>query len=192
MKNQSSKNPWQTHSTKVVYDNTWIQVSESLVTNPGGGDGIYGVVHFKNRAIGVIPIDDQDHTWLVGQFRYPTNTYEWEIPEGGCPSEEMPMDAARRELKEETGLVASNYEILIDGMALSNSVSTELATVFVASNLSQFEAEPEESEELCVRRLPLEEAVQMVIDGVITDAISVAGLLKLALVRHRNAAVEGT
>ncbi len=185
-------NPWRTHETKTVYDNPWIRVAESRVTNPGGGDGVYGVVHFKNRAIGVIPIDDEDHTWLVGQFRYPTNSYEWEIPEGGCPEGEGPLDAARRELKEETGLVASNYEILIDGMALSNSVSDELATIFVARGLSQMEAAPEETEDLRLRRLPLDEAIQMAMDGIIIDSISVAGLLKIAVLRNRNATVDAT
>ncbi len=185
-------NPWQTHETKTVYDNPWIRVSESRVTNPGGGDGIYGVVHFKNRAVGVIPIDDDDHTWLVGQFRYPTNSYEWEIPEGGCPEGEKPLDAAKRELKEETGLIASDYEKLIDGMALSNSVCDELSTVFVARGLSQHSPAPDETEDLCIRRLPLDEAIQMAIDGTIRDSISVASLLKIAILQNRNAAVDAT
>ena len=96
-------NPWITHSTRQVYENPWISVSENKVTNPGGGPGIYGVVHFKNRAIGVIPVDEEGNTWLVGQFRYTLGAFEWEIPEGGCPEEEAPADAAKRALREETG-----------------------------------------------------------------------------------------
>ncbi|MDF2378513.1 MAG: NUDIX hydrolase, partial [Verrucomicrobiales bacterium] len=156
------RNPWITHSTRPVYDNPWISVSESEVTNPGGGEGIYGVVHFKNRAIGVVPIDDQGNTWLVGQYRYTLGSYEWEIPEGGCPANEAPVDAAKRELREETGIVAGEIEVLLDNVALSNSVTDERATIFVARQLSFTESSPEETEELQVKKLPLTEAIEWV------------------------------
>lgn len=176
----SPANHWITHSTRTVYDNPWIRVSESRVTNPGGGDGIYGVVHFKNRATGVVPVDDEGFTWLVGQYRYTLESYEWEIPQGGCPEGESPPEAARRELLEETGLTAANLELLLDGLALSNSVSDERATIFVATGLAEGEANPEETEEIQLRRLPLDEAIAMARDGRITDAVSVIALLKLA------------
>lgn len=182
----SPDNPWTTHSTRQVYENPWIRVTESEVTNPRGNPGIYGVVHFKNRAVGVVPIDDEGHTWLVGQFRYTLGSYEWEIPEGGCPEGESTLDAARRELREETGLVAEDYRLLLDDLALSNSVSDERATIYVATGLSLGEAAPEETEELCVRRLPLSEAVAMVKRGEITDSISVIALLCLALERSEE------
>lgn len=174
------ENPWITHSTRLVYENPWIRVTESQVTNPSGGQGIYGVVHYRNRAIGVLPIDEEDQIWLVGQYRYTLGTYEWEIPEGGCPAGETPLEAAKRELREETGLVATDYKILLDDIALSNSVSNERATIFVATGLTQSAAEPEETEELRLRRLPLSEAIAMVRRGEITDSISVIALLAVA------------
>ena len=177
----NAENPWITHSTRTVYENPWIRVSESQVTNPSGGPGIYGVVHFRNRAIGVLPIDDEGHTWLVGQYRYTLGTYEWEIPEGGCPDGESALDAAKRELREETGLIATHYRVLLDDLALSNSVSDERATIFVATGLTQAEAEPEETEDLRLRRLPLGEAIAMVRRGEITDSISVIALLAMAV-----------
>lgn len=173
-------NPWRTRSSRCVYENAWIRVEEHEVTNPAGRPGIYGVVGFKNRAIGIVPIDEQGCTWLVGQYRYTLGEYSWEIPEGGCPADELPLEAACRELREETGLVARDYRVLLDGLALSNSVSDERATVFVATGLSQAEACPEETERLQVRRLPLAEAVAMVRRGEITDSISVIALLALA------------
>ena len=173
----NAENPWVTHSTRTVYENPWIRVTESQVTNPSGNPGIYGVVHFRNRAIGVVPIDAEGHTWLVGQYRYTLGSYEWEIPEGGCPEGESSLEAAKRELREETGLIAGHYRVLLDNLALSNSVSDERATIYVATDLTQAEADPEETEALQVRRLPLEEAIAMVRRGEITDSISVIALL---------------
>lgn len=176
----SPDSPWITHRTRTVYDNPWIEVTESDVTNPGGGEGIYGVVHFKNRAIGVVPIDEDGNTWLVGQYRYTLGSYEWEIPEGGCAKGESPLNAAKRELAEETGLVAECYEVLLDNIALSNSVSDERATIYAARGLAMTEASPEETEDLTIRHLPLETAIRMVESGEIIDAVSVMALLKLA------------
>lgn len=174
------ENPWKTHSARCVYENPWVRVEEHEVTNPSGKPGIYGVVGFKNRAVGVVPIDEEGHTWLVGQYRYTLGEYSWEIPEGGCPAGESPLEAARRELREETGLVADDYRLLLDGVALSNSVSDERGTLFVATGLSQSDACPEETELLELRRLPLAEAVAMVRRGEITDSLSVIALLALA------------
>ena len=174
------KNPWKVISEQKIYENPWISLTEFAVINPGGGKGIYGKVHFKNLAVGVIVMDEEKNTWLVGQYRFPTDQYSWEIPEGGCPEGTDPLTSAKRELKEETGLVATNWQPVLQ-MHLSNSVSDELAIVFLATGLSQEEAEPEESEQLQIKKIPFREACQMVEDGVITDSISVAAILKIQL-----------
>ena len=173
-------NPWKTLSTRETYSNPWIRVREDQVLNPSGGPGIYGVVEYKNRAIGVIPVDDDDFTWLVGQWRYCHDRYEWEIPEGGCPAGESPIEAARRELLEETGIVAASITPLLTGIQLSNSTTNEVCDVFVATDLTFAEAQPEETEQLEVLRLPLAEAIAMAKDGRIRDSVSVLALLAMA------------
>ena len=78
-----ARNPWQTIDVRPVYDNAWISVAEHRVIDPSGNPGIYGKVSFQNTAVGVIPVDEQGNTWLVGQYRYVLDEYSWEIPEGG-------------------------------------------------------------------------------------------------------------
>jgi 8-oxo-dGTP pyrophosphatase MutT (NUDIX family) len=172
-----SPNPWTTHSIEEVYANPWIRITHREVTNPSGGPGIYGVVHFKNVAIGIVPIDHEGNTWLVGQYRYTLNQYHWEIPEGGCPGGQSFLEAAQRELLEETGITAKTWIPLLETY-LSNSVTDEYGMCFVARDLSFGEATPEETESLEVRKLPFSEAVEMVMRGEITDSLSVMALLK--------------
>jgi 8-oxo-dGTP pyrophosphatase MutT (NUDIX family) len=173
-------NPWTTLSSKEVYDNKWIRVQEDRVINPAGGEGIYGKVHFKNKAIGIIPIDKHGNTWLVGQYRYTLNEWCWEIPEGGGALEIDPLEAAKRELKEETGLSATKWT-LIQRFHLSNSVSDEEGFIFLAEELTEGESELEETEaDLETKMIPFAEAVRMVMENEITDSMSVAGILKVA------------
>lgn len=173
------KNPWTTVSTREAYSNPWIRVREDQVINPSGGPGIYGVVEFQNRAVGVIPIDEEGYTWLVGQYRYCHHTYEWEIPEGGCPDDEDLLDCARRELLEETGIVAEDYQMILEGIQLSNSTTNEVAYIYIARGLTFTEAQPEATEQLQIRRVPVEEAIEMARNGTIRDGMSVMGLLWL-------------
>ena len=171
-------NPWQTLSEKKIYKNPWISLTEYQVINPGGGEGIYGKVHFKNLAIGIIVLDEDYSTWLVGQYRYPLNQFSWEIPEGGGPLQEDPLKSAQRELLEETGISAASW-IEIQRMHLSNSVSDELAIIYLARDLSFGESNPEETEQLTIKKLPFNEACNMVMNGEITDSMSVAAILKV-------------
>ena len=171
------KNPWTIISSSTVYDNNWINVVEHKVINPAGGDGVYGKVHFKNLAIGVVALDDDGNIYLVGQYRFTLDAYSWEIPEGGSPLGVDPLDSAKRELKEETGIIARDWKKLLD-IHLSNSVSDEKGYIYLATGLEFSEAEPEETEELQVQKIALEQAYQMVLDGTITDSLSVAGILR--------------
>ncbi len=171
------ENPWQTLSGKLIYDNPWIQVNEYDVINPKGGKGIYGKVSFKGLAIGIIPIDDEGNTWLVGQYRYTLNEYSWEIPMGGVPFDENVEEGALRELREETGLIAKRLEYL-SKIHTSNSVTDEVGHVYVARELTEGATEFDETEDLEVRKLPFREALDMVLDNKITDSLSVAGILR--------------
>lgn len=175
----SKDNHWITLSSREVYDNPWIRVVEDQVVNPAGGRGIYGKVLMKNKAIGVIPLDDELNTWLVGQYRYTLDEYCWEIPKGGGPEGEDHAETARRELKEETGLIAADLSRLMR-FHTSDCITDEEGFIFVARNLIQGEAEAEPTEKLTVRKVPFREALAMAMDGRITDAMSLFGILRLA------------
>jgi 8-oxo-dGTP pyrophosphatase MutT (NUDIX family) len=179
------KNPWTTLTTKPQYDNPWIRVVEHDVLNPKGRPGIYGVVRYKNLAIGVIPIHADGTTVLVGQYRYPLDVYSWEIPEGGGPVAVDPLDSAKRELIEETGLRAGSWLRFLD-LHLSNSVSDEHAIIYLAWNLTEGAAQPDDTEQLAIRRVAFAEAVRMAMAGEITDAMAVAGLLKAQVMLDRG------
>jgi len=175
----SQSNPWKFIRRKRIYENPWFRVDEDEVINPAGRTNLYGAIRFKTQAIGIIPIDAAGNTWLVGQYRYVPDEYSWEIPMGGSPLGEEILETARRELKEETGLTAKKWTRLMR-LHTSNSVTDEEGFVFVAQDLTEGETEFEETEDITLKKLPLTAAVQLMLDGAITDAISVAGLLRVA------------
>lgn len=174
-------NPWQVQSSREVYDNPWIKVTEHQVLNAAGNPGIYGVVHFKNLAIGIVPYAD-GKIWMVGQHRFPHDAYSWEIPEGGGKLDIDPLDSAKRELHEETGLQAARYERLLE-MDLSNSVTDERGIVYLATGLTQGEAAPEEDEVLHVKQMTLDEAFALADRGEIRDSLTVAAIFRLRVMQ---------
>lgn len=172
------KNHWKTINKKLIYSNPWIVLEEHEVITPGGREGIYGKVLFKNKAAAIIPLDEELNTWIVGQFRYTLGEYSWEIPMGGGQLGQSILENAKRELKEETGLTAAKWNMIMK-IHPSNSVTNEEGYVFLAEDLIQGETEFEDTEDLEIQKLPLAEAIDKVMNGEITDAISVAGLLKV-------------
>jgi 8-oxo-dGTP pyrophosphatase MutT (NUDIX family) len=180
-----ARNPWTVLSRASVYENAWIRVDHHEVVNPAGGPGVYGTVHFKGHAIGIVPIDEKGNVVLVGQYRFPLRSYSWEIPEGGGPADTPILESAQRELREECGLAAKCWVDVL-GMDLSNSVTDEHGTIFLAWDLTDAPAQPEETEQIQVVRVPFREAVERVKRGEIRDSLSVAGLLRVALMAQQG------
>jgi ADP-ribose pyrophosphatase len=174
--------PWVRHSRRIAYENAWITIWHDEVTRPDGAPGIYGVVHFENLAVGVLALDDEDRALLVGQHRYALDAYSWEIPEGGVPTGETALEGARRELREETGIDAADWRELAR-CHLSNSVSDELAVLYLATGLTAGEATPDGTEALEIQWVPFDDALEMTRDGRITDALSVIAIQRAALDR---------
>jgi ADP-ribose pyrophosphatase len=179
-------NPWTTTEKKIVYDNKWIQVEENIIIDPSGNDGIYGVVRPKNYAIAVLALDEEYNTWIVGQYRYTTNSYEWELPKGGCPiGEEGPMEAGRRELKEETGITAKTWQRVLVSY-LSNCFTDEISFSYVAKHLSFGESNPDGSEMLEVKKIKFDELVDFALNGQISCALSQATIFAVKIMIDRK------
>lgn len=170
-------NPWTVLSKELVYESPWLAIHKHQVINPAGNPAVYSTVHYKNIAIGILPLDENLNTWLVGQWRFPLGAYSWEIPEGGGDPNVPLVESAKRELAEETGLKAGSFNEFMR-LHTSNSASDELAVVFLAQDLSQGQSEPEETEVLKIKKISLVNAYNMVVKGEITDAISVAAILR--------------
>lgn len=175
------ENPWKTKSKEIVYENPWIRVEHHEVLTPGGKDGIYGKTHFKNKAIAILPIDEEGNIWLVGQYRYTLDTYSWEVPMGGGALDVDPLTSAKRELKEETGLSANQWTEL-QLIHTSNSVTDEVGYIFLAQELIEGNPEFEDTEDISIKKLPFVEALDWVMQGKITDSLSVIAILRVARV----------
>jgi 8-oxo-dGTP pyrophosphatase MutT (NUDIX family) len=171
------ENGWKTHKREVLVDNEFIKLYEDKVTNPANRRGFYSIVHFKRGAVAIIPLDEEMNTWIVGQYRYPHDSYEWEVPEGGS-DENDPLATAHRELREEVGLEAERFDLFLE-MQLSNSGTDEVSFSYIARGLKQVGTDPDDTERLKVKKLPFSELVEMVMRGEIRDALSIASILKL-------------
>ncbi|HMY42576.1 MAG TPA: NUDIX hydrolase [Chitinophagales bacterium] len=180
-----TRNPFQTIDETIVYDTKWISVKHANIITPSQTKGIYGTVHFKNYAIGIIPIDKDGYTYLVGQYRYALNTYSWEIPEGGGPLDMDILESAKRELQEEVGFYANQWTKIAE-LNTSNSVTDEIGIIFVAEDLIPTNTNYDETEEIQIKKLPITEAIDWAISGKIKDAIALVGLLKLKVLIEKS------
>jgi 8-oxo-dGTP pyrophosphatase MutT (NUDIX family) len=169
--------PWRDHGARVVFDNPWITLTEHQVTAPTGKSAVYGKVHFKNVAIAVLPLHPDGTVTLVGQHRFALGDYVWEIPEGGGPLEEAPLDAARRELREEVGLEAASWREILN-VQISNSVTDERGIGYLAMDFSPTEKDPDDTEVIAIERVPFAEALEAAVAGWLPDALTVAMLLR--------------
>ncbi len=175
----STRGPWQILSEKLIYENPWIRIDYHDVLNPKGAPGMYATVDFKNWAIGIVPIDEDGYTYIVGQYRFPLQEYSWEIPEGGGHKDATLLASAQRELLEETGISAANWEMIYE-FNTSNSITNERAYIFLATGLSFGEAEPEDTEELAVKKILFSELLEMVYRNEVKDSLTVIGVLMAA------------
>lgn len=172
-------NPWKRISGRRVYENPWIKVREDQVISPTGKLGIYGVVEAR-VATGVVALTSADEVYLVGQYRYPTDIYSWEIPEGGGDDGEAPLATAQRELREETGLIATRWEQLGGEVHVSNCFTNERAYLYLARELVEGSSQPDDTEVLQIKKIPFIECVRMVETGEIVDGLTVIAILRAA------------
>jgi 8-oxo-dGTP pyrophosphatase MutT (NUDIX family) len=175
----SSSGKWRIKSARTIYSNKWIMVREYQTVAPTGADAQYGLVHMHNHAIGVLPIDEEGRTILIGQERFVFGAYSWELPEGGGNPERPALEGAQRELSEEAGLKAEHWLELFRDVSFSNSTTDERASAFIAWGLGPDQSfEKDSSEELSVRRVSFAEALKMATSGEITDAFTLVMLFK--------------
>ena len=172
--------PWRRRGRRLAYANPWLEVFHDDVDRPDGSPGIYGVVHFRTQAVGVVAVGDDGRLLLVGQHRYTLDEYSWEIPEGGVEHGEPLVDGARRELREETSYEASEWRQLCR-MTVSNSVTDERGAILLATRLRAGEAAPEATEDLAVRWATLDDVLAEMESGAIHDLITLAGVSRYAL-----------
>jgi 8-oxo-dGTP pyrophosphatase MutT (NUDIX family) len=175
---QAHGTPWAVASETIVYDNPWITLTEYQTIAPTGRPALYGKLSFKNRAIGVVPLHADGTVTLVGQNRFPHANYSWEIPEGGAPLDEDPLDGAKRELAEEVGLEAADWRRILT-MELSNSITDEVCHGYLALDLTPTATAPDETEDLAVARVPFGQALDAAVSGHMPDSLTVALLLRV-------------
>lgn len=171
------KQQWTTVSSRTVYENPWMRVTEDHVITPRGAKGVYGVTRFPAPGCSILALDAEGHTWIVGQHRHAVNRYTWEIPAGSIGSDPDPLTGAQREFSEETGFTAAKWHPFLHLSPINAATNLE-SFGFVAWDLSPGTPHPDDGEELTLRRVPFTGVLEMVLGGEITSAVSVATVLQ--------------
>ena len=178
-------NPWKFISSKEIYKNPWLRLREDQVIRPDGEKGVYSVVETR-VATGVVAFDEDDNVIMVGQYRYPLDEYSWEIVEGGAEQDEVPLEAIKRELVEEAGIVASEWESLGGEIFLNDCISSERCFLFVARGLNSVGSHPEGTEVLKIKKIPFNEVLKMVLNGQIKDSMTIMAILLVNQIRSKS------
>ncbi|MBX6389926.1 MAG: NUDIX hydrolase [Frankia sp.] len=181
-------NPWTTIGTRLIYQNPWLSLREDQVIRPDGKQGVYSVVEML-PSVGVVAIDANGDVALVEQWRYAHGKNSIEIPTGGSEKEDPDIQsAARRELAEETGISARQWRSLgsIDN---SNGATTDVANMFLATDLTVGPPRQGGDESLRFFWLPFPQVVEMALDGRITESVTIAAVLKAELLRRMGQVV---
>jgi ADP-ribose pyrophosphatase len=171
------KGPWTLVSSKDVYSNPWIKVKEDNVIGPDGKDGIFGVVTMKS-GVSVLPIDNQNNVFLTREYHYAVERETIEAVSGGIDGSENKLEAAKRELKEETGIEAKEWM----EMGVVDPFTTVINSpnyLFLAKNLTFSEANPEGTERIKVIKIPFKQAVDWVMQSLITHSATTTLILKV-------------
>jgi ADP-ribose pyrophosphatase len=176
-KARALSDPFTIIASKIAYENAWIKVEHQEIIRPDGAPGVYGIVHFANRAVAVLPLEANGDVWLVGQWRRPLNAWSWEIPEGGVPFDEDLEAGARRELEEEAGLIAGTFLKVLE-FDTSNCVTDEVGTSYIAYDLTQGTLAPDPTEVLSLRRVHFTDLLAEIDQGLIRDGPTLATVLR--------------
>jgi 8-oxo-dGTP pyrophosphatase MutT (NUDIX family) len=186
----SEDNPWTTLSTEPRFEDDFVRVDDHRVINPAGREANYGVVHFKNIGLRILPVDAEGQTFLVGQYRYGADYFSWEFPAGNQDPGEDSRDGAKRELREEIGQIATEWLDLAE-IVPSGSITDQRERSYVAWDLHKAEQDLDEQEAIRVKRLPFAEAVRMAVSGEIRDAGSIVALLLIDAKLRRGELPDG-
>lgn len=172
----AGRNPWKTLGSRIVYQNAWLRLREDAVLRPDGKEGIYSVVELR-PSVGIVALNADREIVLVGQWRYPLGRYSWEIPRGGSLEGETDLlAAAQRELQEEAGIAARQWQRL-GAVDVNNGVTSDVQHLFLATGIEERKTQPEPVEEIAIRWTSLKDAVRMATSGEISEVCSVAAIL---------------